>query len=205
MSGDEGEDPVHTTSKKNSFKKAKSGVLGRRGRSKNKFVDAEVEANEIANPSEKKRLRKKPDQSDIVFVDDDDDDDDDDDEVMIEDDEAVIEDDGVALPPTPKKVTSKARKKRAPDATGVSPKTPDQLVVDSKGKNYQAIDGFVRININKLLFRQVITERLKLDLKNKLYSDGKQLTTKHFECLVPSTDPAHRKFRLIGDNFWEAC
>jgi hypothetical protein len=154
MSGDEGEDPVHTTSKKNSFKKAKSGVLGRRGRSKNKFVDAEVEANEIANPSEKKRLRKKPDQSEepkvtIVFVDDDDDDDDDDDEVMIEDDEAVIEDDGVALPPTPKKVTSKARKKRAPDATGVSPKTPDQLVVDSKGKNYQAIDGFVRINIKQ--------------------------------------------------------
>jgi hypothetical protein len=79
MSGDEGEDPVHTTSKKNSFKKAKSGVLGRRGRSKNKFVDAEVEANEIANPSEKKRVRKKPDESEepkvtIVFVDDDDDD-----------------------------------------------------------------------------------------------------------------------------------
>src|SRR5687768_3817253 len=106
----------------------------------------------------------------------------------------IEEDDGVSLPLTPKKVTSKpsTRKKRAPDATGDTPKTPDQLVVDSKGKNYQATDGFVRININKLLFRQVTTERLNLDLKNKLDSDGKRLTTKHFECLVPSTDPAHR-------------
>jgi hypothetical protein len=50
--------------------------------------------------------------------------------------------------------------------------------VDSKGKNYSASDGFVKININKLLFQQVTIERLRLDLKNKRDSEGKLLTTK---------------------------
>lgn len=211
MSGLEGEGPVHTTSEKNSFKEANSGKLGQRGRSRNLLVEAAVEAKEQAKPAQKakgaqkKRLRKKKKSEEeseepeepkvtIVFVDDNDDDDD---EVMIDDDEV---EDGVALPSTPKKGSLKARKKRAPDATGVSPKALDHFIVDSKGKNYEAKDGFVRININKLLFRQVTTEDLKLDLKNKLDSDGKRLTTQHFECLVPATDPAHRKFHLIGDN-----
>jgi hypothetical protein len=174
MSGDEGESPVHTTATKNSFKDAQVGALGRRGRSKNKLVDAEVEDNERAQSAEKKRLRKKGEAGvAIIFVDDnDDDDDDDDDDVMI-----VEEDDGAALPPKPKRST-KIRKKRGADATGVSPKTPDQFVVDSKGKNYSASDGFVKININKLLFQQVTIERLRLDLKNKRDSEGKLLTTK---------------------------
>ena len=97
----------------------------------------------------------------------------------------------------------KALKPRAPRTSGAVQKTPNVVVVDAHGKDYQAAEGgVVKINVGRQMLKPVMADDVSpggrlFGLKDH---SSKDLSTEHWECRVFSTSPDHKRFILVGKN-----
>lgn len=80
---------------------------------------------------------------------------------------------------------------------GQDSKDSNLFIVDKNGTRYKvAEDGVVRINLAKCILCPATEEELSAGLQGG--KDGAKIVDGYWRCLVPSADPGHNKWVLIG-------
>ncbi len=111
------------------------------------------------------------------------------------------DDEGEELLPSKQKVREK--RKRGSGSLGPSPKIPTDVRVDDTGEWLKASDGRVRINLHKVILRQLTEDDLVLrEYSSRVDSKGKKLTTNHWECRMwaKTASSDHPRFVSVGEN-----